>query len=761
MHAHLRRRFHGLRTFLLALLIPALAAWAAPLAHAQSFLDNAPTLTGGWAANASPLAVGGIYYVTYNTQTVATSTATWAVTLPQPGQYQIYVSSVPTFNVPRTRNASYDISTSFGTHTVGGINQDFAGEQLLGTFTLNSGLNIVRLTDLTGEPSFSHTVVANAVRWVAGSNPSPFPPPSGGPEILGYLDYYGNPVTSVPPGDPVIIVGNGFGTSGTVTFAGFPATGIVRWTPTAIRVIAPLTGSYPTVGPVVVTPSGGAPITGPVFRIDPNASPPQPSPQPPPAPIITGYAATNPRGVLINSAPPTAPLLILGQNFGNGGSVFFNGIPAAAIGSWSPTEIEVTVPAAPYYPFVGPVTVVTNNQTASGPNFTITAPAPSTQGGWAVFSHDSRQTGLADAPLDPRGLTPWSVSVGGTPGSSPVALNGVAYLGSAAGIYAIDTTTHAVKWSRTFAAPVKSAPAASAQVVVVSAGGLYGLNPVDGSILWQRTDIVADADVSPMLANGNVYIGAPSGSGPAMYAVSAGSGANVWATPTPLTGGPNVRSTAAISTDIGLLYVAVGAPLGTTQPGTGLSGIIALQLADGSLAWNGAAMFPGPAPAGISIGYAGSGAQPGPSGVTPALVQAAVFVAAGPNVLAFSAYTGAPIWNRTLNETALLGPPVLSTAGSTGSTLYVGGASGRVYALNSLTGQDAQGGLLPIAPVTGPLALAGNVLFVPTTTGLIAADAPSGAPLWSSPLAAATAVAVVGDSAYVGTSDGRLVGFSR
>jgi outer membrane protein assembly factor BamB len=263
-----------------------------------------------------------------------------------------------------------------------------------------------------------------------------------------------------------------------------------------------------------------------------------------------------------------------------------------------------------------------------------------------------------------------------------------------------------------------------------------------------------------MLANGTVYIGASSGGGPAMYAVNASTGANVWPAPIPLTGGTNVRSTVAFSTDIGVLYVAVGAAPGATQTGVTLTAVSALRLADGSLAWNGPAIFPGPAPAGLSIGYAGSGAQPGAGGVLPALVQAAVFVASGQNVLALSAYTGNPIWTRTLTETSLQ-VPVLSTAASTPSTLYVGGASGRVYALNSLTGLDAPGGMLPIAPISGPLALAGNVLFVPTTTGLIAADATSGAPLWSSPLPAATAVAVAGDSPYVGTTDGRLVGFSR
>src|SRR5438034_382933 len=96
----------------------------------------------------------------------------------------------------------------------------------------------------------------------------------------------------------------------------------------------------------------------------------------PPAPTISGYAATNPRGVPIFSAPPGAPLLIEGANLGSSGTVAFNGIPAPPATSWSPTEIEVTVPAAPSYPFQGPVTVTTGGQTATGPAFTITPPPP-------------------------------------------------------------------------------------------------------------------------------------------------------------------------------------------------------------------------------------------------------------------------------------------------------------------------------------------------------------------------------------------------
>src|SRR5687768_1335436 len=74
-------------------------------------------------------------------------------------------------------------------------------------------------------------------------------------------------------------------------------------------------------------------------------------------PRISGYAATEPRGAPIASAPPGAPVLILGSGFGASGALFFNGIPATTA-TWSPTEILALVPRASSYPSQGPVVVV-------------------------------------------------------------------------------------------------------------------------------------------------------------------------------------------------------------------------------------------------------------------------------------------------------------------------------------------------------------------------------------------------------------------
>ena len=160
------------------------------------------------------------------------------------------------------------------------------------------------------------------------------------------------------------------------------------------------------------------------------------------------------------------------------------------------TEIVAIVPAAPSYAFTGPVTATVSGQTGTGPPFTITLPkapaAPSRD--WPVLMHDPRQLGLADSALDPHTLAPWSVPLGSHPASAPVVRGGVAYIGTDGGdVFAVDTTTHSVRWQQRLPGGVRAAPAAGEAAIIVLAGGLYGLirrtaaSCGSGRISWRRT----------------------------------------------------------------------------------------------------------------------------------------------------------------------------------------------------------------------------------------------------------------------------------
>jgi outer membrane protein assembly factor BamB len=378
-------------------------------------------------------------------------------------------------------------------------------------------------------------------------------------------------------------------------------------------------------------------------------------------------------------------------------------------------------------------------------------------GDWPVFMHDPRQLGRAEAVLDPRSLSPWSVPLDGRPGASPVVRRGVAYIGTETGLFAIDLVTRAQRWRRLLPMPVRSAPAAASAAVVVSAGALYGLNPADGSVLWERKDIAAHPDVSPMLVEDVVYLAAPSsiGDGTALYAVQAASGVDHWPTPVRLPAGYECGTTVAAYPEFGLLFVGLTPSAGATGPAALPAAVMALRLADGGAAWAAPTLLPPRMePVGMAVGWVSS---------TPSLAvpQAALFLNGGAGILALNAVTGSLLWTRALPDADLRGSPVLSTAAPAAATLYLADARGRIHALASTTGATVPGGLTLPNPVTGALALADTTLYVPTAAALVGVDVTTGKAIWSSPLGAASGVAVAGGAPHVATADGRLVGFGK
>lgn len=131
---------------------------------------------------------------------------------------------------------------------------------------------------------------------------------------------------------------------------------------------------------------------------------------------------------------------------------------------------------------------------------------------WPVFMQGPRQPGRTGASPDLATLpvAPWSLSLASKPGLSPVIFAGVAYVGTEAnGLFAFDLRTRTQLWNQAVPVPVRSAPAAGADVVVVSANGLLGLSLKDGGVRWQRPDLIAADTVSPMRVGEVIYLGAP------------------------------------------------------------------------------------------------------------------------------------------------------------------------------------------------------------------------------------------------------------
>jgi hypothetical protein len=133
------------------------------------YLNSNPRLVAGWLAHAFSEAIGGIYFATGNRQVGVVSSATWEGTLPagkRNYRVEVFIPRPRVGSLPRTDRAQYLIfSTGAGAQGTAAISQRVttSGWMALGTFPFDGTYRIV-LTDETGEPWLTRSVVANAVR---------------------------------------------------------------------------------------------------------------------------------------------------------------------------------------------------------------------------------------------------------------------------------------------------------------------------------------------------------------------------------------------------------------------------------------------------------------------------------------------------------------------------------------------------------------------------------------------------------------------
>jgi hypothetical protein len=136
---------------------------------ANVILNTAPALSSGWYHNGFGEAVGGVYYSTFNSLQNPVSIATWTGSVPAPGRYQleVFIPRPPTPGAaPRTNRAVYQIfpqGASVGSFST--VNQQVSVSQWvsLGVFNFQGSYRVM-LSDATGEPHTSRSVVANAIR---------------------------------------------------------------------------------------------------------------------------------------------------------------------------------------------------------------------------------------------------------------------------------------------------------------------------------------------------------------------------------------------------------------------------------------------------------------------------------------------------------------------------------------------------------------------------------------------------------------------
>jgi hypothetical protein len=139
-------------------------------------VSGQPSFVGEWVRIPLAAAIGGVYFATDNQAAAPIKTATWRGGLPGAGTYrvEVFVPAQPEGAAPRTENAVYRISGGLaGTDTVRRASQNVTTSQWvdLGISAFGTTYEVV-LTDETGEPAFTRSVVANAIRFTPASDAS-------------------------------------------------------------------------------------------------------------------------------------------------------------------------------------------------------------------------------------------------------------------------------------------------------------------------------------------------------------------------------------------------------------------------------------------------------------------------------------------------------------------------------------------------------------------------------------------------------------
>src|SRR6266568_2547905 len=318
----------------------------------------------------------------------------------------------------------------------------------------------------------------------------------------------------------------------------------------------------------------------------------------------------------------------------------------------------------------------------------------------------------------------WSISEGSTISTQPVVTNGLIYWGSWDGIEHAIRLDGSQVWTRNLGTAPSNCGGAlgvlsTATVAPVTINGtvtsvdfvgsanntFYALNASTGAIIWQISLGTPGTQVlwsSPVLYNGNIYIGIASNDCPLVqgkvFQLNASTGAiqntfNV--VPNGCTGA-SIWGSVTIDTSNGTLYFATGN--GNNCPQSETNAVAIVQLDASNLTFKSSWQVP-PAQQGIDSDF----------GSTPTLFTATIggtlhhmLGVANKNGI-YYAFDEAniaqgPVWTITLAQG---GPGPESGDGSIspsawdGNTLYIGG--GRT----AINGQNCQGGLRAINPANG------------------------------------------------------------
>jgi outer membrane protein assembly factor BamB len=320
----------------------------------------------------------------------------------------------------------------------------------------------------------------------------------------------------------------------------------------------------------------------------------------------------------------------------------------------------------------------------------------------------------------PLGSKKWSFQTGSVIVNSPAVVNNLIYVGSNNGkVYALDARDGQERWSVQTGIPSRSYMSSrlvvtNDMVYVINSGILYALDAESGQEKWSFV-VPSDIALSPVVANGLVYVGSAFGR---LSALDAKSGQEQWFFHTAGT----IESSVAVGN--GLVYVSAGENL-----------LYALDAVSGRQRWLAFVreyeLFSSPMVADGMVSLVSSDgviesfdAQTGREGrsyqmgrgvhihSTPIVADGIIYTISSDTVYAFDAQTGREQWSYQTGDYILASPTV------TKGIVYVGSEDHKLYALNRASGR-----------VEWLYQAAGRITSSPT---------------------------IVGESVYVGSDDGNV-----
>ena len=264
--------------------------------------------------------------------------------------------------------------------------------------------------------------------------------------------------------------------------------------------------------------------------------------------------------------------------------------------------------------------------------------------------------------------------------SSPAVVNGVVYIGSAHGVFAINAYTGAKIWQSPKIFAEFSSPAVSGGMIYTGSfveNSIYAFRISDGQQVWNF--VTGDyVDCCPAVVDEIVYACSDDGY---LYALNAATGALIWKFYC-IDNYPYESLSSSPAVANGVVYVS-----------SSKGNVFAIEASNGNKIWNHTtANMPS---------YFSS----------PVYSNGIVYTPTENGVYALNASTGQEIWHST-QMIARASPAIVA------GVIYVGAGDGNIYALDALIGAELwkyETG----SSITGQTSIAGGVIYVGTWDGTI------------------------------------------